>query len=117
MKHQIIRLGLTAAIALAIPTVAVLAAGPSENAKAHANEHATLPTNEELGQPEDAGPPENAGQPENAGERPENHGFFVSQAARDHSTTGKAHGEAVSAVARGDDGKPDSAQGKPDAAE
>jgi len=117
MKHQIIRLGLTVAIALAIPTVAVLAAGPSENAKAHANEHATLPTTGDQAGVEDTEQPEDASQPEDAGERPENHGWFVSQAAKDHTTTGRAHGEAVSAVARGDDGKPDAAQGKPDSDE
>ena len=38
------------------------------------------------------------------GERPQNHGWFVSQAAHDKSTTGSDHGKAVSAVARGDDG-------------
>jgi hypothetical protein len=38
-------------------------------------------------------------------ERPQNHGWYVSQAAHDKSTTGSDHGKAVSAVARGDDGK------------
>ncbi len=103
MKHQILRLGLTAAIALAIPTAAVLANGPSDNAKSHVNAHANLPTNDDQGKPDDVGTPANAG------ERPHNHGWFVSQVATDHSTTGRAHGEAVSAVARGDDGKPDAA--------
>jgi len=41
-------------------------------------------------------------------ERPQNHGWYVSQAAHDKSSTGSDHGKAVSAVARGDDGKPDS---------
>jgi len=41
--------------------------------------------------------------------RPHNHGWYVSQAAHDKSTTGAAHGKAVSAVARGDDGKTDTA--------
>ncbi len=41
-------------------------------------------------------------------ERPQNHGWYVSQAAHDKSTTGSDHGKAVSAVARGDDGKSES---------
>src|SRR4029079_19292414 len=41
--------------------------------------------------------------------RPHNHGWYVSQAAHDKSTTGASHGKAVSAVARGDDGKTDAA--------
>lgn len=103
MKNQILRFALVAAVALAIPTAAVLANGPSDNAKSHANAHANLPTKGDHGKPDDAG------KPANAGERHHNHGWFVSQVAKDHSTTGKAHGEAVSAVARGDDGKPDAA--------
>ena len=43
---------------------------------------------------------------ENVHERPQNHGWFVSQVAKDHSLTGRAHGEAVSAVAKSDQGKP-----------
>jgi hypothetical protein len=39
-------------------------------------------------------------------ERPHNHGWYVSQVAKDHSVTGRAHGKAVSAEARSDDGKP-----------
>jgi hypothetical protein len=35
-----------------------------------------------------------------------NHGWYVSQVARDHSITGRAHGQAVSAEARSEDGKP-----------
>ena len=41
-------------------------------------------------------------------ERPHNHGWYVSQAAHDKSTTGSDHGKAVSAIARGDDGKSES---------
>jgi hypothetical protein len=40
------------------------------------------------------------------GNRPHNHGWYVSQAARDSSTTGSDHGEAVSTVAQSDVGKP-----------
>jgi hypothetical protein len=46
---------------------------------------------------------------ETGGERPHNHGWFVSQVAKDHSVTGRAHGEAVSAVAQSDQGKPEAA--------
>jgi hypothetical protein len=42
-------------------------------------------------------------------ERKQNHGWFVSQVARDDSITGRAHGEAVSEVARSDQGKPEQA--------
>ena len=42
-----------------------------------------------------------------AGERPQNHGWFVSQAAKDATPASAAnHGESVSAVARSDAGKP-----------
>jgi hypothetical protein len=43
--------------------------------------------------------------PETAGERPHNHGWYVSQVAKDKSTTGRAHGLAVSTVAKSDQGK------------
>jgi hypothetical protein len=36
----------------------------------------------------------------------DNHGADVSAIAKDDSTTGRAHGEAVSAAARGDHGQP-----------
>jgi hypothetical protein len=41
-----------------------------------------------------------------AAERPQNHGYFVSQAAHDRSGEGRNHGASVSAVARSDAGKP-----------
>ena len=91
---------------LAIPTAVVLAAKPAttglDNAMTHADK--TLPANGGNDQPDT---PDAQG--EGQGERPHNHGWFVSQAAQDHSTTGRAHGEAVSAIARGSQGKPDSA--------
>lgn len=102
MKHlrSILVAGL---LMLAIPTAVVFAAKPAttglDNAMTHAGK--TLPANGGSDQPDNQG-----GAP---GERPQNHGWFVSQAARDHSTTGRAHGEAVSAVARGSQGKPDKA--------
>jgi hypothetical protein len=42
-------------------------------------------------------------------ERPQNHGWYVSQAAHDQSATGRDHGQAVADVARGDAGKPEAA--------
>ena len=42
-------------------------------------------------------------------EHPQNHGWYVSQAAHDKSVSGHEHGQAVSEVARGDSGKPDAA--------
>ena len=42
-------------------------------------------------------------------EHPQNHGWYVSQAAHDKSVSGHEHGQAVSEVARGDAGKPDAA--------
>jgi len=89
---------------LAIPTAVVFAAKPAttglDNATTHADK--TLPANGGSNRPD-------TGQVDPQGERPQNHGFFVSQAARDHSTTGRAHGEAVSGIARGSQGKPDKA--------
>ena len=42
------------------------------------------------------------------GERAENHGWFVSEAAKGETPDGyKNHGEYVSEIARGDDGKPE----------
>jgi hypothetical protein len=38
-------------------------------------------------------------------QRPHNHGWYVSQVAQDHSVTGRAHGQAVSAEAHSSDGK------------
>ena len=40
------------------------------------------------------------------GERPQNHGWFVSQVAKDKSLSGRDHGKAVSDVAHSDQGKP-----------
>jgi hypothetical protein len=52
---------------------------------------------------------------ETGGERPENHGWFVSQAAQGETPAEfRNHGEYVSSIARGDAGKPDA--GKPEAA-
>jgi hypothetical protein len=42
-------------------------------------------------------------------ERKQNHGWYVSQAAHDQSVTGRDHGQAVADVARGNAGKPETA--------
>ena len=62
----------------------------------HGNPHAQQPSDEPDEVPADH-------------ERKQNHGWFVSQAAQDRSTTGRDHGAAVSDVARSTAGKPDSA--------
>ena len=49
---------------------------------------------------------------DDAGDRPQNHGWFVSQAAKGATPASAAnHGESVSAVARSDAGKPAAAIG------
>jgi len=96
-------------LAIAIPTAVVVAGKPAstglDNAATHAGK--TLPAN--------SGSQPSGGEVEQQGEgqanRPHNHGWYVSQVARDHSTTGRAHGEAVSAAAHGSQGKPAQAGG------
>jgi hypothetical protein len=104
MKDRMLKLGFAALVALAIPTVAVLAHGAADqglSAAGHAQ--GNVPDGVGTGTPDDPGAPATTS---NAADRPHNHGWFVSQAAKDHSTTGKAHGAAVSKIARGDQGKP-----------
>jgi hypothetical protein len=53
---------------------------------------------------------EDAGATAGTGERPQNHGWFVSQAAKGATpASAETHGAYVSEIARGDDGKPDAA--------
>ena len=120
MKDRLLKLGIAALVALAIPASIALAhgAGDAQQGLTTAAPHAqgSVPTTVGAGQPEgagkpdDVGKPEGAGQPEGAGSQPQdNHGWFVSQAAQAFdrtTTTGKAHGAAVSAIARGTQGKP-----------
>lgn len=103
MRERILRLGLVGVMALTLPAGAG-AAGPAKglaNAATHA--HGNVPTT--------VGQPAGSGKPETAGERPHNHGWYVSQVARDKGATatsadgGSTHGAAVSAVAKGDQGK------------
>ena len=122
MNIRLLKLAFAAAVALSVPAVAAFAHGVGDASQGltTAAEHApagTVPVT--VGQPgedeplvdedtveeteTDADTDEDAAP---AGERPENHGWFVSQAAKDHSTTGRAHGEAVSTMARSDAGKP-----------
>ncbi len=112
MKERILRLGLVGAIALTVP-VAAAAHGPGDAAtgleKAAQHAQGNLPTT--VGKPEGAGQPENTGKPETAGDRPHNHGWYVSQEAKNKSAVATTagghsnHGAAVSAVAKGDQGK------------
>ena len=92
-------------LVLAIPAAVVVAGRPDstglDNAAIHAGK--TLPANGGAGQSGQGG------ESQGNGERPHNHGWYVSQVARDHSTTGRAHGEAVSTAARDSAGKPDAA--------
>jgi hypothetical protein len=109
MKQHILRLGLAAAIGLAIPTAAVLAHGPdsSNKGRAIAAQHKPADSGKptDAGKPTDRGKPTDAGKPESAGSRPHNHGYWVSLAAKSDATTGSAHGDAVSTVAQSDAGK------------
>src|SRR3989304_1491479 len=131
MKDRLLERGTTALVALAIPASIALGqgAGDAQQGLTTAAEHAqgSVPTTVGAGKPAGAGKPDavgqpggagkpagggkpdDVGQPEGAGQRPQNHGWFVSQVAGNHSTTGKAPGQAVSRVARGDQGKPPAA--------
>lgn len=116
MKTRILKLGLAALLALGVPA-AVLAHGAADASKglsiAATKAQANVPTSVDSGKPEGVGQGEENNQPENQPEdtgRPtDNHGWFVSQVATDHSTTGRAHGDAVKAVAMSDQGKPSAA--------
>jgi uncharacterized protein YcnI len=105
MKDRLIKLGIAALVALAIPASMALAHGPDDAQKglAMAASHAVGSVPSTVG----AGKPDAVDKPADVGSQPQdNHGWFVSQAAKDHSTTGRARGAAVSAIARGDQGKP-----------
>ncbi len=95
MKRKLLRVGFIGLVALAIPSAAVLAGGPSGNhgadVSAVAKDHSTT------GRAHGEAVSEAAR---------DNHGADVSAVAKDDSTTGRAHGEAVSAIARGDHGQP-----------
>jgi hypothetical protein len=114
MKKRILRLGLVALIAMSIPAAA-LARGPGhgQEVKAEKQHHGqTSGDPKETGKPETTGKPDDKGKPETAGERPHNHGWYVSQAAKNESLVAKnadgvsTHGAAVSDVAQSDQGKP-----------
>jgi hypothetical protein len=108
MKKRILRLGLVALIAMSIPAAA-LARGPGhgQEVKAEKQHHG-----QPAGDPKETGKPDDTGKPETAGERPKNHGWYVSQAAKNDSLVAKnsqgesTHGAAVSDVAKSDQGKP-----------
>lgn len=115
---RILKLGLVGLVVLGLPAAAV-AHGPEDAAKglAIAVQHAVgnVPTLVGGGRPEGvgAGKPETSGQPEDTGQPTDNHGWFVSQVAKDHSTTGQAHGDAVKTVATSDQGLPEGATNHP----
>jgi len=92
--------GLTRASEAAGKTVPVRPQAPAAPEDEDENEDEDVPEAEE----------EEAGADATAGERPENHGWFVSEAAK--AETPEAfdnHGAYVSEIARGDEGKPEAA--------
>jgi hypothetical protein len=97
IKTHFLRIGLAAVIGLAIPTAAVLAKGPDS-----ANKGQTIAAQHKAA---NSGKADEANTPETAGSQPHNHGWFVSQVAKSKATTGRAHGQAVSAEAQSSDGK------------
>jgi hypothetical protein len=112
MKERILRIGVVAAIALALPGAATADPGHGQQVKAekqHQGRDANKP--EETGKPDQSGKPDETGKPESAGDRPHNHGWYVSQIAKDETKVAKndagetTHGAAVSAVAQSDQGK------------
>jgi hypothetical protein len=72
--------------------------------KSHENRGKHLGQNKHAEQPAEEN--ESEGVDEQGGDRPQNHGWFVSQAAHDESFAGRDHGKHVSEVARSDAGKP-----------
>jgi hypothetical protein len=96
IKEPMLKVAFAALVALAIPTVAVLAQPPGD---AQGGPTAATARVQEAA-------PAASGAP---AARPHNHGWFVSQAAKDRSSKGRAHGAAVSTIARGDQGKPSKA--------
>ena len=105
-------------LVLAIPTAVVVAAKPAstglENAATHAGK--TLPATGASDEVRDGETGDDQNEGQGQANRPHNHGWFVSQVAHDHSATGRAHGQAVSAAAHSSQGKPASAGG-PDTAD
>ncbi len=124
MKKKLLKMGVAALVALAVPTAFALADGAAnaQHGLTTAAGHAQGDVPDTVGAPdpadettaEDQDTTEDTAEDttddqatsDSAGDRPQNHGWFVSQVATDHSTTGKAHGKAVSEVAKSDQGKP-----------
>lgn len=70
------------------------------------DEEPTVPEEPEGEEPEEPATEDEDGA-EAAGEHPDNHGWYVSEAAKGPTPDGyRNHGEYVSEIARGDDGKP-----------
>jgi hypothetical protein len=113
MKERLLRLAIIAALALALPAAAAADPGHGQQVKAekqHQGDKANKPdtTGDE---DKDTDTENEKDKPESAGDRPHNHGWFVSQVAKDSTkvatnTQGEStHGAAVSAVAKSDQGK------------
>jgi hypothetical protein len=117
---------LVALAALALTGGAVFAARSLPSAASSGTQHASTVSGKTVPAPQGAGAPDSnsqANSDENAeqetpetetdtttGIRPQNHGWFVSQAAQTDTTTGiVTHGAYVSSIAKGDLGKPDAA--------
>lgn len=111
MKERLLKLGLVGAMALGIPAAAAAhGSGDSSKGLDVAAQHSNGNSPTTAGDPANK-PTEDTGKPDTAGSRPHNHGWFVSQAAKNSSlkaagTNGTStHGAAVSAVAKSDQGK------------
>src|SRR5260370_156004 len=78
LKQHVLRIGLAAAIGLAIPTAAALAKGPDANNKGQSIAAQHKSTNSK---PTNTGKPAGKGKPVTAGSRPHNHGWVSSQLA------------------------------------
>lgn len=77
--------------------------------KAHQDHGKHLGQNKDGQKPVETDNDSDESEDQGEGDRPQNHGWFVSQAAHDDSFVGREHGKHVSEVARGDEGKPDQA--------
>jgi hypothetical protein len=111
MKERVLRLAVIAALALALPAAAVADPGHGQQVKAEKQHQGADANKPDTTGDEDKDTDTETGKPESAGDRPHNHGWYVSQVAKDKSkvatnTEGAStHGAAVSAVAKSDQGK------------
>jgi hypothetical protein len=99
VRDRLLRVSFAAFVALAIPTAAVLARASVDAPRAGASVDATR-----IDAPRQD-PPGTKAKPVSASNRPHNHGWYVSQAAKNNAADGREHGEAVSKVAHGNQGR------------